>query len=174
MADYAFMIPGWHPAKVNELYSGHWGHRARLKKADRDRVAHHARLAGIPAATGKRRVSLRLTLAPRQRAGDPDAYWKSLLDALVHAGQLIDDNRQNVELGPVVFDRGPARATTVLLEDVGATGEPVHGLGQGGRHLAERGRGARPRDCLSAAASLDQGGGAAAGGECGPAHGHTP
>jgi Holliday junction resolvase RusA-like endonuclease len=73
---------------------------------------------GVPPAAGKRRVSLTLTLAPRQRGADPDAYRKSLLDALTHAGMLLDDNRQGVELGPVQFIRGEHKATAILLEDV--------------------------------------------------------
>jgi hypothetical protein len=40
-----------------------------------------------------------------QRAPDPDAFFKSLWDALVHAGMLVDDNRQHVELAPVTFSR---------------------------------------------------------------------
>jgi len=52
------------------LYAGHWGKRARLKRRDRDLLALFAKLGSVPKATGKRRVSLVLTLAPRQRAGD--------------------------------------------------------------------------------------------------------
>jgi hypothetical protein len=59
-----------------------------------------------------------LTLAPRQRACDPDAFWKSTLDALVHAGLLVDDNRQGCELGEVRFDRGTARRTVIVLADL--------------------------------------------------------
>jgi len=112
------VIPDWHPAKLNALYAGHWARRARLKKADRELVGIYARQAAIPPATGKRRVQLVLTLAPRQRAGDPDAYWKSMLDALTATGLLVDDNRQHVELAPVEFERGRAKATTILLADV--------------------------------------------------------
>jgi hypothetical protein len=115
---YTLTIPGWQPARVNQWDGRHWAVRARAKKADRELVGAYARLAGIPPASGKRRVSLTLTLAPRQRAGDPDAYFKSLLDALVHAGPLLDDNRQGVELGGVEFERGAEHATRVLLEDL--------------------------------------------------------
>jgi hypothetical protein len=38
-----------------------------------------------PPATDKRRVSLRITLGYRQRAGDPDSDLKSLLEALTAA-----------------------------------------------------------------------------------------
>lgn len=118
MTVHRIVIPGWHPARLNQWDGRHWSVRSRLKKADRELVGVYAKLARIPLAMGKRRVSLRITLGPRQRAGDPDAFWKSTLDALVHAGLLVDDNRQNVELGRVDFDRGPARATAIALEDI--------------------------------------------------------
>jgi Holliday junction resolvase RusA-like endonuclease len=59
----------------------------------------------IPKAQGKRRVSLHIILDKGQRAPDPDAFFKSLCDALVHAEMLVDDNRQHVELAPVTFSR---------------------------------------------------------------------
>lgn len=117
---YTLKIGNWHPARLNQWDGCHWSKRAKLKRVDRDIVALNAHAFGIPKATGKRRVSLTLTLAPRQRAGDPDAYWKSLLDALVHAGLLVDDNRQHVEIGGVAFQRGPLRITEITLEDVPA------------------------------------------------------
>jgi hypothetical protein len=114
---HVLTIPGWLPTRLNQLL-GNWRKAARLKRGDRELVTYYARQAGIPPATGPRRVALRLTLAPRQRAADPDAFWKSSLDALVHAGLLLDDNRQGVELGSVTFTRGPARATTIVLENL--------------------------------------------------------
>jgi hypothetical protein len=89
-------------------------------------IGTYARLARILPAKGKRRVSLHLTLAPRQRAADPDAFWKSTLDALVAAELLTDDNRQSVELGTVTFDRGPARRTVITLADLDADQEQAH------------------------------------------------
>ena len=115
---HVLTIDGGHPARLNQWDGRHWSVRARLKRRDRETVGLYARLAAIPPAAGRRRVSLRLTLAPRQRAGDPDSYWKSLLDALVHAGLLVDDNRQSVELGEVTFERGSIRRTAIVLEDV--------------------------------------------------------
>jgi hypothetical protein len=117
MAQYVLRIADWHPATLNQLLSG-VRKRIRLKKADRDLVGWYARLAGIPSATGKRRVSLRLTLGPRQRGADPDAYWKSLLDALVSCGLLVNDTPRWVELGPVSYRRGQERATEVTLEEL--------------------------------------------------------
>lgn len=111
-------ITQWHPARLNQWEGRHWSVKNCLKKADREMVGTYAILVGIPKASGKRRITLTLTLSPRQRGGDPDAYWKSLLDALAACGLLVDDNRQNVELAPVLFQRGKERATTIVLEDL--------------------------------------------------------
>lgn len=116
MSTHGLIIDGWHPCRLNQLVSVHWANRSRLKRVDRQFVATYGR--DLPRATGKRRVRLRIVLGPGQRAGDPDAYWKSLLDALVHAGLLLDDNRQHVELGPVAFDRAEKRRTEIILEDI--------------------------------------------------------
>ena len=72
----------------------------------------------IPVATTKRRVDLHITLGPRQREGDDDNWWKSVLDALVHAKMLIDDNRRWCEYGTPTFDRGPEKATVITLTDI--------------------------------------------------------
>lgn len=111
-------IPGFHPCRLNQLIGRHFAVVARLKRRDRDVIAFWARRACVPPAAGKRRVRLTITLGPRQRAGDPDSMWKSLLDACVHCGLLKDDNRQGVELAPVEFVRGPEMGMTIELEDI--------------------------------------------------------
>lgn len=105
-------IPHWHPATVNQLLSGHWSKAAKLKKSDRQMVAHYSRHA--IKATGKRILELAIILKKGQRAADPDAYFKSLLDALVAAEMLTDDNRQGVELMPVQFKRNPKDWGTII------------------------------------------------------------
>lgn len=120
MTVHRIVIPGWQPTRLNQLLSVCWQKAARLKKADRQVVTLYARQAGIRTASTPRRVSLEITLAPRQRAGDPDAYWKSCLDALVCAGALVDDSRQWVELGPVTFGRGQQKGTVIVLEELPA------------------------------------------------------
>lgn len=110
-------ISGWTPTRLNQLF-GHWRKAHQLKKLDRQMIVLAARLAGLPPATGKRRVDLLLTLGPRQRPGDPDGLWKSLLDGLVAAGCLIDDSARWVELGAVEFERNTASASTIFLTDV--------------------------------------------------------
>lgn len=111
-------IPGFRFATLNELMRGHWAHRSRLKRRDRCAVALFARLAGLSAAAGKRRVSVSITYSGRQQAADVDAYWKSLLDALVAAGLLVDDSPAWCEIGEVRQARGETTATVIELENV--------------------------------------------------------
>lgn len=117
---WTICIPRWHPTPLNKLMR-HWRAAARLKKIDREMVFIYAFRREGPHATpakGKRRVSLTIILGPKQRAADPDAYQKSLGDALVHAGLLTDDNRQGVEWAPTEFRRGPEFGTEITLADL--------------------------------------------------------
>lgn len=114
---FRLRIEKWQPARLNQLLAG-WQTAHRLKRVDRAMIGHYCRQNRIPLAQGPREVSLLITLGPKQRAGDPDSYWKSLNDALVSAGMLVDDNRQYVRLGEVNFDRGPERATVIKLTDL--------------------------------------------------------
>jgi hypothetical protein len=98
VSKYVLTIDRWHPVLLNQWDGRHWAVRARLKRTDRKIVGLYARMAGIPPAIGKRRVSITLTLGPRQRGADPDGYWKSALGALAHSGLLLDDRRQCVEI----------------------------------------------------------------------------
>jgi hypothetical protein len=113
---YTVRIFGWQPQRLNDLMHCHWSKKNRLKKSDRDIVAYYA--SWIPKAVGKRRVTLTITLGPRQRGGDVDAWWKSTLDALVCCQLLRDDCKEWVELAPLVYERGPERATSLTLEDL--------------------------------------------------------
>ena len=117
MAEYVITIPDWNPTPLNKLL-GHWAKAARKKKADARMVWAYAVSAHVPKAAGKRSVELTITLAPRQRAFDPDAPWKGLLDALVRCGLLTDDNRQGVELMPIKYERGERKATRIILKDL--------------------------------------------------------
>lgn len=114
---WTLTIPGWHPTPLNDLVGAHRMKAHRLKSADARRVADEAELAKIPRAFGKRRVRLRIVLGRGQRGCDGDAYWKSLLDALVACHRLYDDSRQWCELTAVEFDRGK-KATVIVLEDI--------------------------------------------------------
>jgi Holliday junction resolvase RusA-like endonuclease len=118
VATHGLIIRDWHPTPLNRLVGCHYGTRSRRKRFDRDLVAATALAGRVPKAAGKRRVGVRIVLGPRQRGCDPDAYWKSLLDALVACGLLLNDGRQGVELGAVRFDRDAKPRTEITLEDL--------------------------------------------------------
>lgn len=115
---YRMVIPRWHPTKLNDLLNCHWAVADRRKTADREQLAASAWMADIPKATGKRRVTLTIILGPRQRGGDVDCYWKSTLDALKNLRLIIDDSPKWCELAPVKYERGPAMASVVELEEI--------------------------------------------------------
>ena len=115
-ASVAF-IPDWHPTPLNELM-GHPMTTHRKKTLDQSVVATYCRLCGVRPATCKRRVRLVLVFAKGQRCPDPDAFWKSLADALVQCGALVNDSRDWVEYLPVEYCRGDRKSSTIVLEDM--------------------------------------------------------
>ena len=118
MTVYTLEIPRWRPALLNELMRS-VRDKIRLKKLDREMVCAYAWQAKIPKATGKRRVSLHVTLGKRMQEFDYDAPWKSLNDAMKHAGLIVDDSVQYVEQGPVTFSRDWLDwGTRITVEDL--------------------------------------------------------
>ena len=119
VARYVIEIPNWTPAKINELL-GHRQKATRLKKRDREIVWGYTRQVKIPPQERKRRISLAIIL-PTSRPGpfpDPDAFFKSLNDALVYAGALVNDSPKWVELAPVQYERAAQWGTRIVLEDI--------------------------------------------------------
>jgi len=113
--NYIIHIPNWHPTKLNKLMGN--GFAASRKKAG-DMCMISAYCQKVPKATGKRRVDMTITLGKGQRGGDPDAYFKSTNDALVRLGLLKDDNRQWLQLEPIMYERAERPATTIVLRDI--------------------------------------------------------
>lgn len=120
-------IPDWHPIRTNELIGTHWKSVYKRKKEQHFLVAVEFWKASVPPADSimdyglskkKRRVTLTIILGPGQRGGDPDAYWKVLLDSLVKCHVLVDDRKEWVELEPVQYERGKKPATIITLEDL--------------------------------------------------------
>src|SRR6185369_1450814 len=92
MLSYRLSVPHWRPALCNTWRGRHWSVAHRLRKQTVQLLGVYARLQQVPPATGRRRVSVEIVLAPRQRQPDRDAFDKLLLDALTGAGLLLDDS----------------------------------------------------------------------------------
>lgn len=111
---HVIIITGWHPAPLNKLVNSHWATAHKLKKRDKKEIFYASR--HISAANSKRKVEVIIELAKGKRACDPDAYFKSLGDALTAAGMLVNDSYKWVEWMPVKYERGVTK-TTVRLYD---------------------------------------------------------
>ncbi len=113
-------IPAWHPTPLNKIVGAHWAKGAKLKSLDLEIIGHAVRQTGLLSSEQPRRVSLHIILRPGQRSCDPDAYWKSTLDALVLAGMLRGDTPRFCTLGPVWYSRslGDHWGTMILLEEL--------------------------------------------------------
>lgn len=127
---WAVAIPDWHPIRTNQLVGADWRTVYKLKKEQHFLIALSFWKASVPPADRtvnnrpakvKRRVTLKIVLGPRQRGGDPDSYWKVLLDSLVKCHVLVDDRKEWVELAPVQYERGKKSETIIMIEDL----EPV-------------------------------------------------
>lgn len=120
MATYRLWIAGWRPPSLNRCRGRHWSVEARLKRQTAELLGVHARLNGIPDATGPRRLCVRIVLAPRQREYDDDNPWKVLLDSLKTAHLILDDRRGMVEWSPPTYERGTSEfhGTYLTLEDL--------------------------------------------------------
>lgn len=112
---HTITIDNWHPTPLNKLVTSHWAVANKLKKRDKVEVRYASN--HVPPATTKRRVELIIELGKGQRGCDPDAYFKSLGDALVTAKLLVNDSHKWVEWSPVQYERGK-RKTTIRLYDI--------------------------------------------------------
>ncbi len=117
MPVWTITIPLYRPPMANQWVGRHWAVKHRLRREMVDLIALYARQQGVPLASGPRTVALLITLAGQQRACDPDAYHKLALDALVCAGQLVDDSASWVRWAGVVHHRGEARQTLITLTE---------------------------------------------------------
>jgi len=114
---WEIVIERWTPPSVNELLHVHWAKANRIKKGAAELIAYACREAGVPRATGKRRVSMVIYYPRMDHAIDPDNAWKAVNDALKHAGAIVDDRAEFLELGPCVPLKGRKR-TVIRLERV--------------------------------------------------------
>lgn len=118
MSTYTVVIPNWKPTSVNKLLGSHWAAARKKKSADMNMVGMYVVSAGIPKATGKRRLSFEVSIKGRGRRPDPDNFLKVLCDGLVKCGMLVDDSSKWVEYGKMNVVSGDKLETIITLEDV--------------------------------------------------------
>ncbi len=115
---YTLTIANWNPPTLNATLGRHWrkAHKAKVDTANL--LAAEALNQGVPKATGKRRVSLRVSgWARGGRLPDGDSMDKCFLDAAVRSGLLTDDDAKGLDgRMTVVIERGP-KFTEITLED---------------------------------------------------------
>jgi Holliday junction resolvase RusA-like endonuclease len=111
-------LHNYHPPTINELLSGHWSKGARLKKRCVGIVWASCVEQKLTKATGKRMVAIEITTNKAGRRADPDAYYKSTLDALVKCGMLVDDSSQWCEHAQTLVRFGDKNETVILLTDI--------------------------------------------------------
>lgn len=116
MTSYRVVINDWHPTTTNKLLSSHWSKSRKLKAQDAQMIWAYCNR--IPKATGRRQLRVVITLAGRGRPPDPDAYFKSLNDALVKNDLLMDDSMKYLELLPIEIKRGIQKSTEINLTDI--------------------------------------------------------
>lgn len=112
-------IPNYHPPRLNQVRGRHWFREHAAKRDLAALLKFEAHNQHVPPATGKRRVRLQITGWIRGgKLPDLDAYDKLLLDALVRARLLQDDDGQDLD-GRLAVElcRGEKR-TVITLEDV--------------------------------------------------------
>lgn len=109
-------IPGWHPTPLNKLL-GHWAKAGRLKSHDKEIIGKAVMAGGIPEAFAKRKIELLIIHPPGKRFCDPDAYSKSLLDALTANKVLFNDSHQWVEMDRPEFARGKVLRTVITITE---------------------------------------------------------
>lgn len=113
MDGYIITIPDYLPQRLNVLLRSHWAVRGRAQKEADHLVCAYGMLSRVPKATTRRRVRL-IFFGARS---DPDSRMKLLLDALVHAGLLVDDSGKWCELATPRNEKGP-KATRIILVNV--------------------------------------------------------
>lgn len=121
MPAWRIQIQNWQPTSINKWLGKHWSVNSKSKKIDKEIIGAMCLSNRVPKATGKRTVGLTIYLGYRQRGCDPDNLWKGVLDALKHAGMLIDDSAKWCELMPIRFDRHPDRQKETIIELIEAS-----------------------------------------------------
>lgn len=111
-------IEDWRPTSLSVLMHKHWRTAANIKKKEAKRIAAAFLASGCTGAIGKRKLTMHIRLAPKQRAFDADNVWKGTKDGLKRCGAIKDDSPKWVDHESPTYSRGATMATTLILEDV--------------------------------------------------------
>jgi hypothetical protein len=117
---WVLVLPGWRPPSTNSVMGRCWQAAHRAKKRMAKLLGDCARLARVPPAAGRRRLSAVVTLGPRQKRMDPDNVCKLLFDSCKRAGIIRDDSERWLEWGGLVYSpvRGARPETLLVIEEV--------------------------------------------------------
>jgi hypothetical protein len=113
---WCIKIANWHPCSDNTRAKGlkAW---IRAKRRDREVVRDWLCDYGrVDRATGRRRLAVAISKSGPML--DPQNCLKSLCDALVSVGLLVDDGPDFLELVAPTAGRGKITSTTLTIEDV--------------------------------------------------------
>lgn len=119
---YSYTLPIL-PLSMNQRErTSHWTRRRELEQIT-TATKYLAFEAGIPPARTRRRVTVTIHKTTRSRVTDDpsnrDSRAKSVLDAMVRTGILIDDSDKWLEWGGVIEgEKRPQVCTVVTLQDV--------------------------------------------------------
>jgi hypothetical protein len=115
---WLIVIPKWTPPSLNSFLSSHWAARRKSKGAAMALVGACCFQAGVTRATGRRRVSIVVTVNHRSHRFDSDNVPKAILDGLKHAGALVDDGPDWCECVPPEVVVGTDKGTVIRLEEL--------------------------------------------------------
>lgn len=136
---HTITIPNWLPTRINELLNVHWSKAHRRKQQDFHILSGY--VTNTPKASSRRRMTMTIVLGKGMRTGDNDAYFKSILDALVKLKLLINDSPNWLDLQPVKFQRAERSATIIELEDIESVAKLPVGYADGCQSYTARPRG---------------------------------
>lgn len=108
-------IPDYKVPSLNEYIGRKWPVGQKFKNECKQLMRAYSR--HLPNASQRRRVDMHIVLGKGRRKMDKDNAYKLILDSLVYAGMLFNDNDQWCEIGDLTYSRG-SPATIITLTDI--------------------------------------------------------
>jgi hypothetical protein len=118
LKSWSVEIEKWHPTSVNKLLGRHHMSRHKIKQGDMQMIGVYFYNAKVPKATGRRHVAMDIYKSGGGRAPDPDNLFKSVLDALVKLGYLLDDSSKYLTSSWPEIYRAKQKKTVITITDL--------------------------------------------------------